>query len=163
MFHNLHRSYSFGDFQNIASYQSIGAAIENLSLFLKTKGIITEASYFPHSENKELVALLTFQEGKPKEGLTAQLVSAIPNRTTNRVVDSRQEIPEEKLQQLAAIATQELGTELKWITNEAELEEQGKLSRLVISYVYLIPGAIKTFFIAKCAGHPGGHKQGRWY
>src|SRR5690606_5859537 len=47
LFHDIERSESFGDFENMASYMTFGAAMENLSLKASAIGVGVAEKFFP--------------------------------------------------------------------------------------------------------------------
>lgn len=60
LFHDIERSESFGDFQNMASYITFGTAIENLQLKANELGIRVVESLFPLDDCSRLIAVFSF-------------------------------------------------------------------------------------------------------
>jgi len=123
--HEVSRSYSFGDHNDIAALQSIGAAIENLAIKAQSDGFKTEAHYFPNQNAPRLVAQLSFIPSPAFED--EQLVGAIENRITNRKVVDRVEIPETELLQLQSKLRLGENFNLKWLWSEQERLAVGEI------------------------------------
>lgn len=60
LFHDIERSESFGDFQNMASYITFGTAIENLNLKASELGIRVVEGLFPLDDVPRLIAVFSF-------------------------------------------------------------------------------------------------------
>ncbi len=60
LFHDIQRSESFGDFQNMASYMTFGTAIENLNLKAKDLGIKVIENLFPLEDEPMLIGAFSF-------------------------------------------------------------------------------------------------------
>jgi tRNA A37 threonylcarbamoyladenosine dehydratase/nitroreductase len=83
LFHDEKHSVSWGDFDNITSNISFGAAIETLRIATNENGLEVKPIYFPNKENKRLIASFDFQD-KSADLYTENLSDAIGLRMTNR-------------------------------------------------------------------------------
>ncbi len=81
LFHDIARSESLGDFDNMASYMTFGAAIENLKLKCGEVGLRVEERLFPLPDEPLLVAAFTLS---PSKSINDELVDYIGRRVTNR-------------------------------------------------------------------------------
>ncbi len=98
LFHNEQESISWGDFDQITSNISLGAAIENLKLESGKLGLSVTPDLFPNQNNKRLVAAFYFTiTGHPYR---PDLVAGMPIRLTNRKKGNGQKIPQNILTEL---------------------------------------------------------------
>ncbi|SFC31610.1 Nitroreductase family protein [Parapedobacter composti] len=82
LFHDIERSESFGDYANMASYMSLGTAIENLHIKASDLGLEVISKLFPVVGQPLLVGVFGFL---PKNGLARdQLADYLSIRFTNR-------------------------------------------------------------------------------
>ena len=94
LFHDISRSHSLLDFDNLASYISFGAATENLILKSHVLGLNPSIIPFPLKSNLRVICQFVFK----KETTTAldykydYLADEIDNRLTNRTISERQTI-----------------------------------------------------------------------
>lgn len=90
MLHDRVRSVSFGDFQHIASYIALGAALENLNLAAIHHNISISVHYFPVSDTR-CAAVIQFapQHNGASMFEPHKLYAAIDTRITNRNLGSR--------------------------------------------------------------------------
>ncbi|MES2478178.1 MAG: Rv1355c family protein [Bacteroidota bacterium] len=131
LFHDEYRSSSFGDFQKIASFITLGSAYENLYIHAKSKfGIEPEYDFFPISSNQRLVAAINF---KASEENCDQLLdikkldAAILKRHTNRNSSIKVNIEQSQLDKLKYYAESIDGAKLQWITDEKDFTKLGKI------------------------------------
>lgn len=131
LFHDAHRSHSFGDFHHIASYISLGAAFENLLLKSNQLGFKIKTSLFPLPENQRLIAAINFfgnsLEGDFDEPYHPDLVNAISIRCTNRNPSVGTTIPANELQSLINAAESVSGASLHCITKKEDILTLGKI------------------------------------
>ncbi len=154
LFHDEFRSYSFGDFQKMASFISFGAAYENLYINALELGIEPILHFLPDSSTEKLVASITFKKlhNGPDTILLKPLNQAIFNRYTNRNPAPKAAIPADTLNQLAAYAESITGAKLRWFTNEDELN---LLTKII--------GACDRTRLLNPAGHYDFvHREMRW-
>lgn len=130
LFHNESRSFSFGDFQKIASYITFGAAFENLYLYtISNFDFEAEYKFFPITNEQRLVASISF---KPKEDKIIELdlknlSDAIYKRHTNRNLAEKVVIDNNILSDLKQYAESIDGTTLQWITENEDLLNISKI------------------------------------
>ena len=126
VFHNRERAYSFGDHKNFASYQSVGAAIENLLLFMRSEGYGGDTIYLPQGEESDMLALISFSKAKG-ETEDAHLVNFIPARATNREITAKKSAEPGAIRELTeSIASfEDMGAQ--WITGDNELRKLGQI------------------------------------
>ena len=127
VFHNPEKAYSFGDHKNYASYQSIGAAIENLRIFMSSEAYGCEIEYPEPGDADTMVAVISFQERDKGAEEDAALVSAIETRITNREISERKEVSEDILQHGQQLIASYGGMKLHWLTDEQDLLKQGEI------------------------------------
>lgn len=122
LFHDRSRSVSFGDFEDIASYVALGAAVENLELEAYKHGIGLNITPFP-LENKKLVAVIAFTQHASQAALYKPeiLVKEIGNRFTNRSLGARMPLDQNVTEQLKASVASIPGAELILRDSEADL------------------------------------------
>lgn len=91
LFHDENQSISWMDFQNTASYISLGAAIENLKIKAAGLGLETTINLFPAGSESRLIAAFGFSKA---EGQTYrnELISGVGLRLTNRKKGDQQPI-----------------------------------------------------------------------
>jgi molybdopterin/thiamine biosynthesis adenylyltransferase/nitroreductase len=131
LFHDAHRSYSFGDFHHIASYISLGAAYENLLLKSNQLGFKIKASFFPSPANQRLVAAINFVDDHTAENFeqvyAPELAGMISTRCTNRNPSVATIIPGNEVQLLISAAESVDGSTLHCITKKEEILALGRI------------------------------------
>jgi molybdopterin/thiamine biosynthesis adenylyltransferase len=83
LFHDLHRSISFGDFKSMASYMALGAAIENASLKAGDMDFALKVELFPSGPWKNPIAKIGFAKKTEESGI-GYLSQYLSKRHTNR-------------------------------------------------------------------------------
>ncbi|WP_423147111.1 Rv1355c family protein [Rubrolithibacter danxiaensis] len=124
LFHDQFRSFSFGDFQKIASYITLGAAYENLSIHALKKGIEVTHEFQPNNSRQELVASIRFKPVSD-QNLSQFLIpldNAIYKRHTNRNLAPKSDISPASLDVLLKYAESISGAKLKYFTSEEDLK-----------------------------------------
>ncbi len=124
LFHERSRSASFGDFDDMASFIGLGAAIENLELKAAQKSIGTSVNTFPLKGNRKLVAAIRFA-AKMSQVLykPETLARYIGERCTNRTIAARVAVEASVLDKLSAAVASVPGAELLIKTSENDLAE----------------------------------------
>ena len=117
------RSGSLLDFQSLASYASIGAAVENMSLAARGLGLDAEVEHFPQSGETTHVCTLHLRQARAKPS-SGKLLAAIPQRTTNRRLSQRSLLSKKCCKMLCEAAAS-AGAQLDLITSEPALAEIG--------------------------------------
>ncbi len=154
LFHDEFRSYSFGDFQKMASFISFGAAYENLYIKALQMGIKPVLQFLPNVFSEKLVASINFKPLNNSEDAAylKPLAGEIFNRHTNRNSAPKAGIPLSALDQLSGFAESIRGAKLQWFTNEDELNVLAK-----------IIGACDRTRLLNPAGHYDFvHREMRW-
>jgi len=134
LFHEYSRSFSFGDYHNIASYISLGTAIENLFLQALTMNIQPEIALFPlgPSNDNRLIAKIDFfplDSANPpfNPAVAKDLVKYIAARHTNRNNAGRVPIHGPALQAITEIVHTMKGAEIHWIREEQKISRMGAI------------------------------------
>jgi nitroreductase len=154
LFHDEYRSFSFGDFQKIASFISFGAAYENLYIHALNLGLEAHYEFMPDSVHEKLVAAIYFtpvSESKQAEMLKA-LNNSIVKRHTNRNPAPKSEIGKETLDQLSSLAQSINGAKLQWFTDDTTLN----------SLAEIIGACDRIRLLNKEAHHDFVHHEMRW-
>jgi molybdopterin/thiamine biosynthesis adenylyltransferase len=126
------RSSPLLDYDRMASRVALGAAIENLILSTQNNNLNIKINYFPNQADKNLVASFEFFEtnyssSEIEKKFSSNLYSLINLRLTNRNIENRIEIPTEELAELANVANEIEGCELKIITDLNKINELGSI------------------------------------
>ncbi len=128
VFHRKDRSFSFGDFRDIASIQSIGAAVENLRVAAQQKGLDIDYEYIEKPTKALLKVVIRFKKLEKAFFSDARYLQAITERHTNRIVERpRTEIEADTLSDLKEVGESVKGTEIKFITDDERLKELGAI------------------------------------
>ncbi len=125
IFHELERTFSFGDYNDIASLQSIGAAIENIYQRSKNLGFDCKIEYLK-DPNIRVVARLIFS--KSKELKTSPWANYIDSRITNRSICAREEIEQPKITSLSEAAMSIPGFKISFVNS---IEDRNKLGQMI--------------------------------
>lgn len=91
LFHDENQSISWMDFQNTASYISLGAAIENLKIKAASLGLETTINLFPAGSESKLIAAFAFSKAE-EQTYRNELITGIDLRLTNRKKGDQQPI-----------------------------------------------------------------------
>lgn len=123
LFHDEQRSFSFGDFQKIASFISFGAAFENLYIHALNLGLEACYEFMPDSSNQRLVAAISFKVISDNSfgKLLKPLDNAITRRHTNRNLSPKTELSQATFNQLSGFVQSIPGAKLTWFANESTL------------------------------------------
>ncbi|TLU99497.1 Rv1355c family protein [Dyadobacter luticola] len=126
LFHDRFRSYSFGDFDQIASNLSFGAAYENLVLKSREAGFSVKADFFPLGTDSILIASIAFfphESGIDTEEVhDPGLVAHIAERCTNREPSQAVHIPAEEIESLRIAAESVEGAQFYFFEKEKMLD-----------------------------------------
>jgi molybdopterin/thiamine biosynthesis adenylyltransferase/nitroreductase len=122
LFHDEHRSFSFGDFRKIASYISFGAAYENLNIHALKQGLEPYFKFVGGPDQK-LVVAIRFKtiENKQLAQWLDPLDKVIYKRLTNRNQAPKTSLSGDVYHQLANYAEAMTGAEFQVFTDEATL------------------------------------------
>lgn len=130
LFHDEYRSFSFGDFDRIASDITFGGAYENLRLKAFQLGYTLGCDLYPLGNHQSIVAAVEFYKkdsGKYPAPYMPALVDAIPSRITNRNASQPAPIPPESVALLEKAAESVKGARLQWITSKETMLAVGKI------------------------------------
>ncbi len=124
LFHDRVRTVSFGDFEDMASFVALGAALENLELEAYKQHVGLVVNTFPVASRK-LIAMIQFRPQSNAANLyhPAELEAQIDKRCTNRNLGARQPISDYVLEELRAAVASVPGAELHIKTSDADLAE----------------------------------------
>jgi molybdopterin/thiamine biosynthesis adenylyltransferase/nitroreductase len=151
LFHEIKRSYSFGDYNNRASYISLGSAIENFVLAAVKNSYETQISFFP-TNNERLISKIDLNPSAKEINGDNKLYENIFKRYTNRQILSKQIIPGEILDELTNAAKAIKNADVIWITDEKKLSIIGKIISACDRMRILQPHGHYDFF----------HREIRW-
>jgi nitroreductase len=154
LFHDEFRSFSFGDFQKMASFISFGAAYENLYINALGYGIEPVLHFMPNHASEKLVASITFKQlnNTAEETFLKPLNQEIFKRHTNRNSAPKVDIPLDTLDQLTGFAESINGAQLRWFTSD---QDMNTLAEII--------GACDRTRLLNPAGHYDFvHREMRW-
>lgn len=124
LFHDKNRSKSFGDFEDIASYVALGAAIENLELAAADMKIGTLVHYFPLGKGAKLTAMIEFSNTAASDLYRPDvLVKYLGIRETNRNLGPRVPLEASAITKLQEAVASVKGAELLVKDSEKDLAE----------------------------------------
>ncbi|HZY35978.1 MAG TPA: Rv1355c family protein [Mucilaginibacter sp.] len=128
LFHDEHRSFSFGDYRKIASYISFGAACENLNIRALRAGLEPYFKFLGGPDQK-IVAAIRFRSigNKQEAQLLEPLDAVMYKRVTNRNQAPKARIQPDIYSQLASFAESIPGAEFKLFTDEAVMDQLGEI------------------------------------
>ncbi|MGN6566490.1 MAG: hypothetical protein ACTHJ0_00985, partial [Flavipsychrobacter sp.] len=130
VFHDKYRSFSFGDYKNIASYLTFGAVYENVLLAAHKQGLEVTAQTYPLGYNENLVFSFIFSLHEIKNNEAHrydELVNYIYSRNTNRNLAPYKKIEDTVLAELKAAAESVDGAKLQWLTEPEKIGEAGRI------------------------------------
>jgi molybdopterin/thiamine biosynthesis adenylyltransferase len=119
------RGRELTDYERMASYVAVGAAVENMTLAAQAMGMRVDVKPFPDKHDELAAADLVLsieREDRPQPSLATQ----IGRRVTNRKVGPRVAVPEASLESLRQAAT-EAGARLQIVTDPAALDTIGAI------------------------------------
>ncbi|MDP3558546.1 MAG: Rv1355c family protein [Bacteroidota bacterium] len=153
LFHDVNRSYSLLDFDNLASYISFGAATENLILKANQIGLNPNSIPFPLKTDLRVVCQFVFtkEQSNSNQKEYNYLVDEIDARLTNRTISDRQLINPDLLLQLQQVASSIDGAQMKVIDSIADIE---KLAHVISN--------VERLRMMNQRGHSDFVKEIRW-
>jgi hypothetical protein len=122
IFHDPYFSYSLLDFNNLGSYISFGAMLENIEIKSASLGLSVKEDIFPLKEDLRLIAAICFENTNPSNRYI-HLAPLIGERLTNRTVSERKLLNEEDKSAFKAIASSIPGANLQLFDDEQTLHE----------------------------------------
>ncbi|MBL7901105.1 MAG: Rv1355c family protein [Bacteroidia bacterium] len=108
---------------NLPSLVAFGAAIENLTLKASELGLFTHCKEFPYPDREEVIALFEFSKSNSNEPLFPNRRACIGLRLTNRNLGQREKIDNKVLHHLSNIEQEIPGAQLRFFTEESQLDE----------------------------------------
>ena len=119
LFHDIERSESYGDFENMVSYVTFGTAIENLKLKAAELGLKVTEKLFPLEEEPLLIAAFSFEKAAISKN---NLIDFINIRFTNRHLGQGGQIKADYLTEMQSVVSDIPGVTLKIIEGEQNME-----------------------------------------
>ncbi|MBS1772401.1 MAG: Rv1355c family protein [Bacteroidetes bacterium] len=123
LFRNAEYITALVDFQGTGSMIGFGAATENLVLKAHELGFDVKLDREP-SDNKDLIAVFRFTK-KQQPGLEPhafdEVVTAIPHRFSNRIINERRPIDNTELAALQKVAASVPGASLQFVTEDDKI------------------------------------------
>ena len=149
LFHESARSYSFGDYRNMASFITLGTALENAVLSAHHYGKEISVQLFPKENELKCVAVMHFKE--KEDALTEKhdfdyLYDFISERCTNRKIEPNEPADENTLEQLTKVTETIKGAKLSLITDKKKLEVLGSVISACDRIRIMNPRAHYEFF-----------------
>lgn len=131
LFHDQYRSFSFGDFDTIASDLSFGAASENLELQSAVLGYEVTRQIYPLGKDSILIATFDFaplkEKALPSSVFSVELADKIFTRTTNRNPSQPIQLSESDLDLLRKAAESIEGASVNFITDREKIDALGQI------------------------------------
>jgi molybdopterin/thiamine biosynthesis adenylyltransferase/nitroreductase len=128
LFHDIHRSESYGDFEHMASYMSFGTAIENIKLKASAHKLETAIQLFPLKNQGTHVPVAVFTFEKQENLQADELANYLSIRHTNRKKGDRSPLKTGVLEDLHQSIAGDEGINLKLITDQAIIHQIADLS-----------------------------------
>jgi len=120
LFHDIERSESYGDFQNMAAHMALGTAIENMSLKANELGLAITQQILPLADEPLLIGVFSFKKAKPAQN---NLAAYIGKRCTNRNMGDGREIDADTLTDIRRSIEPIAGVKLRLIGAGPHLEQ----------------------------------------
>ncbi|RZK80739.1 MAG: Rv1355c family protein [Pedobacter sp.] len=144
LFHNESESISWGDFDQITSNISFGAAIENLKLESGKLGFVVKSSLFPNKENARLIAAFSFT--KTESPYRPELVSGMQTRLTNRKKGNGKKIQSNIINELQESITSIESASFLFTEDEGEMKKVADIVSAVERIRFLYPQGHHDFY-----------------
>jgi tRNA A37 threonylcarbamoyladenosine dehydratase len=145
LFHDDKHSVSWGDYDNITSNISFGAAIENLKIEAGKLNLKVTCDYFPVSSNKRLVASFTFTKSTENPYLQ-NLAPALGLRLTNRKKGNNEKIGVEIKASLSQITGLDAVAKLTILDNDNQIKQISDIVSKVEKIRFLYPQGHHDFY-----------------
>lgn len=150
VFHELSRTYSFGDYHDVGSLQSIGAAIENIVQKAAELGISTRVKY-TFDEEVRSIAQLGFDRGVSDDE-HLKYAPFIKARITDRTITERKPVDVSILEDMQRAAESIEGFKIKYTEDESGRLKLGKIISACDRIRFFHPQGHYDFF----------HREMRW-
>jgi tRNA A37 threonylcarbamoyladenosine dehydratase len=145
LFHDDQHSVSWGDYDNITSNISFGAAIENLKIEAGKLKLQVTCNYFPLADNKRLVASFTITESQQTPYLEL-LAPAMGLRLTNRKQGNNKEIDPQLITSLKSTTASSNGAKLTLIETADQIKAVSDIVSKVEKIRFLYPQGHHDFY-----------------
>jgi molybdopterin/thiamine biosynthesis adenylyltransferase len=136
LFHDMERSASLGDFNNLAACLSFGTAIENLELKSSELGLAVHTSLFPLAAEGGNCLVATFRFSESTAPRYDELVRFINHRYTNRNPGNGKKIHQKHIDEMMAAAAIPGQTAFKFTGDDKDIRSladiTGKAEKLRI-------------------------------
>ncbi len=128
LFHDRYRSWSWGDYDGMGSFMSIGAALENVHLQASRLGLEDHITLFPIASEHRLAAAIRLSPSvSSADSITLQLADNLHKRFTNRQMGERKTAPEGFLSNMQRIAEEKGKVKAIYTEDPAKIHEFGKI------------------------------------
>jgi tRNA A37 threonylcarbamoyladenosine dehydratase len=149
LFHEYSRSFSFGDYKNMASYISLGAALENAVLSTHHYGKEISLQLFPKENDLRCTAVINFKADADPSTETHEfdeLYNYIYKRCTNRKIEVNDPADERTLDELTKVTESIEGAKVSFITDKGKLKMLGFIISACDRIRIMNPQAHHEFF-----------------
>jgi len=149
LFHEESRSFSFGDYKNMASFTTLGMCIENVVLSAHHYNFEVNLTIFPLKDNQQCIAVFDFlqepndQSEKHEEDYLYDFIFA---RCTNRKIVPNDAAPLSVLEQLTQTTETIFPAKNYWITDKPTLKQLGKIISAIDRIRVMHPHGHYDFF-----------------
>lgn len=134
---------SFGDFNGMGAFLSLGCGIENLKIASMNKGLKTNIIYFPQAQIDDLVAVITFSRQEKEENNHYKFISF---RATNRRIVQTQPISKDILIHLSKAVGTNSSTQCKIIDDTNKITTIAEIAGECERIRLLNPAGHQDFF-----------------
>jgi molybdopterin/thiamine biosynthesis adenylyltransferase len=129
VFHDRHRTWSWGDYDGMGALIALGASLENIHIQATQLMLKDSVDLFPVEGCPELVAAISFAALEQGTGdiLAGELAPYLYERHTNRKLGQRQQLPDTFYTELNNIVDSFPGIKLRMITGEEDIASLGEI------------------------------------
>ncbi|MBI4509167.1 MAG: Rv1355c family protein [Deltaproteobacteria bacterium] len=130
------RSFSFTNFQHLASYAAIGAAVENICLSSQAMGFDAEVDPFPSPSQPQHVATISFKSSSRTDA--SPLFHQIQARCTNRRLGEPRRFGRSDQEALRSVLSAK-GAQLAFVSDRPKLDALGQVLGVADRVRFLSP------------------------
>lgn len=128
LFHDKYRSHSWGDYYEMGSHMSLGAALENIHLQSLSLELEDQITLFPLRDEPGLIAVIRFESADVQvDPALRRLSDGIYTRCTNRKNSVRKPLPEGLLNELNHYVSDFAGFRLLSVHDPDDLKTLGQV------------------------------------
>ncbi len=128
LFHDQHRSWSWGDYASMGAFMGLGTGIENVHLQAGALGLQDAVALFPGGDASTIVAAIRFRpSGQPADAMSLSLAGNMFTRYTNRKLGARQKLPGTFYSGIKEAIGEEGGIKIFYTDDDQKLSELGKI------------------------------------